>query len=304
MKKSYADYKNCSTSELLSQAWDIQQKHWKGILEPCSIINAKSGMCNEDCKYCAQSLHYPTDVKRYDLLPPREIAKAARKAFDSGAKRFSIVTSGGALSEKEVSEITQTVELIRSETDIKVCGSLGTLTLHDLQKLKSAGMSRYHCNLETAPSFFKQIVTTHTIEDKLKTLSFAKESGMEICSGGILGLGETEEHRFELFAALADLEPDSIPINFLIPIKGTPLESLPPLKTNEILRSLALARILNPQTNIRLAAGRANYLKDFQNMVLYQLVNGFMMGDLLTTQNSSIETDQNRIKEILELWNG
>ncbi len=222
------------TMVLLSMADKIRQKFAGDAVDCCAIINGRSGKCSENCKFCAQSAHYSTGVKEYGLLSEEEIFSAAKKAREAGAVRFSVVTSGRGQSKKDdFANICRILARIKKELQMEVCASLGILTLEQAQALKAAGVTRYHSNLETAGSHFPDICTTHTYEDKFVTIKNAQAAGLRVCSGGIFGLGETREQRVEMAFTLKELGIDSVPLNLLTPIPGTPLENskrLPPLE--------------------------------------------------------------------------
>ncbi len=270
------------TRELFNMAWEVQKKHWNGYLEPCGIVNARSGLCEQDCRFCAQSVHHATNVDTYGLLEVDKVLESAANAKKCGAKRFGIVTSGKRLNTEEIHKVAGMVEKICTEMDLLPCASLGHLSEKDFQILRAAGLTRYHHNLETAPSYFPSIISSHTFEERKQTVQRALDAGLEVCSGGIIGMGENEEQRLELALELSQLPVYSIPVNILVPIPGTPLEEVEKITLEEIIRALAFFRITNPNKVIKVAAGREEYLGDFQGLVFMALANGFITGDYLT----------------------
>ncbi|TBV81446.1 MAG: biotin synthase BioB [Desulfobulbaceae bacterium] len=290
------------TTELVAQAMAAKLA-WRGrSFSFCSIINAKSGKCSEDCRYCAQSSHYRTDAPIYPLKDTKEVVTAARAAQQAGAHRFSLVTSGRGLPAAEEAAVMAIIAEIRAQVGIKVCGSFGIATAATLSRFKAAGMSRYHHNLETSERFFPQVTTTHDYADRIATIRAAQTVGLEVCAGGIFGLGETEEDRIDMALALRELAVDSVPLNMLIPLPGTPLAGFRPLAVSEIVRSIALYRLLLPGVCIRLAGGREEALKDFLAAAFLAGADGMMIGGYLTQKGRSVQADRRFAAEIIELW--
>jgi biotin synthase len=285
------------TIDLLFFAHTIKKSYEKKELILCSIINAKSGFCTEDCAFCAQSSHHRTNIKTYDLLSEGEIIEKALQSKKDGATRYSIVTSGLMLTEKEIDTVCRAAEAITAQTGLTVCASLGVLTEVRARRLKEAGISVYHHNLETSRSFFPQVCTTHDYDEDVHTVRLAKASGMKACSGGILGLGETWEQRVEMAFTLKELDVDGIPMNFLNPIPGTKMENRPLLAPMEALKCIALYRFINPDKNILICGGREVTLRDFQSWIMLAGANGFMIGNYLTTQGRTIKTDMEMLKD-------
>lgn len=280
-------------SSLLRQAAaEVTAKMCPPEFEPCSIINARSGRCPENCKWCAQSAHYPTRCDIYDIVDRTECLHSARYNHERGVKRFSLVASGKKVQGETLHKMCALLRDIHSEVGISLCASMGLLNRDELQQLKDAGVMRYHCNLETAPSHFSTLCSTHTIDDKLATIEAARSLGMEVCSGGIIGMGETMRQRVEFALTLRKAHPVSIPVNVLSPIPGTPLADTPLINEDEILDSLAIIRLIHPAVQIRFAGGRARMSKDAQLLALRIAVNGGIVGDLLTTIGSTIDEDK------------
>ena len=264
--------------------------------DTCSIINGKSGKCPEDCKWCAQSAHYHAHIHEYPLVSVEKLEEAAEFSRSKGIGRFSIVTSGKRLKPGEVEQLCSSVRELAAKTDIRLCLSAGLLSEEDLRIFREAGISRYHCNLESSPSFFGRLCTTHTQEEKISTLKAAVKAGLEICSGGIIGMGESLQQRIELAFTLRELGVKSVPINILSPIPGTPLENRPLIPEEDVLRTIALFRFILPNAALRFAGGRAR-LSAETTLEAYRIgINASIMGDMLTTAGADIDTDMDRIR--------
>ena len=268
----------------------------------CSIINAKSGACSEDCRFCTQSAHFSTETPIYPLLASDEIVAAAQEAKGNGASRFSLVTSGRGASDADVEALAKRIADIRTKVDIKVCGSFGILSSQQLAVLQEAGMDRYHHNLESSKEFFPSICTTHSFEDRVATIKAAQELGISVCSGGIIGLGESEADRVSMAKSLAELEVDSVPLNMLIALPGTPLEDIEPLAVDEILRAIAIFRLILPTVPVRLAAGRESALGDFLSAAFLAGADAMMIGGYLTQRGRTPEQDRQFKERMQALW--
>lgn len=273
----------------------VRQRCMGDRFDTCSIMNARSGRCSEDCKWCAQSAHHRTAIDVYPLTNKEEALRHARDNHDKGVARFSLVTSGRTMTDEQIDRCVEIYRTIADECsgfrNGKLCASMGLLSREQLLKLKEGGVGHYHCNIETAPSHFPKLCTTHTLDEKLKTIGWAKEVGLKICSGGIIGMGETAEQRIEMAFALRDIGVASIPVNILNPIPGTPLEKMDRLSDDDILRTFALFRLINPRAYIRFAGGRTLLKPELQERILHSGANAAVVGDLLTTIGSGIAED-------------
>ena len=278
--------------ELYAAADEIRRHFCNRTFDSCSIINARSGHCPENCKWCAQSAHYHTRIETYDAIPEEEAMTIARHNESQGIKRLSLVTSGRSVRGEDLDYFCDLYRRMGRETSLQLCASMGLLNRENLQKLNAAGVKRYHCNLETASSYFPELCTTHTSEQKKETIRTAQELGMEICSGGIIGMGETMRQRIELAFELKELGVCSVPMNILIPIPGTPLEHIAPIGDEDILVTIALFRFVLPHAFIRFAGGRARLSRETQRQALLAGVNGLLMGDMLTTLGSGVDNDK------------
>ena len=256
----------------------------------CSIINGKSGRCSENCRFCAQSANHCTGIEEYDFLDKERILKECLHNENRGVHRFSIVTAGRTLNDKDYKNAVLAYKYLHGNSRMKLCASHGLLTEEQLEGLRASGVTSYHCNIETSERNFPNICTTHTYCDKIECIKRAKKAGLKVCSGGIIGMGETAEDRLDMALSLSELGVNSIPINALMPIKGTPFETLERISENDILRTVAIFRYLNPTAYIRLAAGR-DLMKNAGERAFHSGVNATITGDMLTTSGNDIKSD-------------
>lgn len=291
-------FKSCDLEELCKGA-DKIRAHFNGDkVDLCSIINGRSGRCPEDCKYCAQSAHHHTECEVYDFLPQETIMDACKLNEREGVDRFSIVTSGRALTGDEFDKALDAYKAMSKECNIELCASMGFLSAEQFKQLKEVGVSSYHHNIETSRRHFPNICTTHTYDQKLATLKLVKEAGLYVCSGGIIGMGEDFDDRIDMALDLHEAGVDSIPINVLMPIPGTPFENRELLKEDEILRTIAIFKYINPEADIRLAAGRALLSGDGEK-ALCSGASASITGNMLTTVAcATIRSDKEMIKRI------
>jgi biotin synthase len=280
------------------RASDKRREVFGDKITTCSIINARCGGCPEDCAFCAQSRSSKADIKKYPLIPEDEMLLAASNAVENKTSNISVVTSGRAVNaSKELDSICSFVEKISRQNKIKPCASLGILNKEALKKLKDAGLSRYHHNLEAAESYFKSICSTRSYEDQIDTIKAAKELGLSLCVGGIFGMGESKEQRIELLETIRSLDVDSVPLNFLSPILGTKLENMKDLSPLDCLKIIASARLMMPDKTIRICGGRENNLRDFQSWIFFAGANGLMVGGYLVTSGRDVNDDLQMIKD-------
>jgi len=283
--------------ELCNAADEIREHFCKDAFDICTIINGKSGKCSENCKYCAQSAYYETSVETYSLLSNEQILEQAIYNDERGVLRYSIVTSGKRLSDEEVDKVCEAIRLLKQKTPISICGSFGLLGEEQFKKLKEAGLERVHNNLETSRNYFDSVCTTHTYEDKLEAVKAAKRAGLSVCSGGIMGLGETMEDRIDMALDIRELGVRSVPVNMLNPIPGTPYENNEKLTKDDMRRVVAIYRFILPDASVRLAGGRG-LLPDKGRSCFKSGANACISGDMLTTSGITIETDMNLIREL------
>lgn len=284
---------------ILAGAQLLRERSFGRKVQACAIVNAKSGRCAENCAFCAQSSHHHTDAPVYPLKSAGEIVAEARKAAAFGAHCFGIVTSGSRVNPgREFDELLAAIREIRETTSIHPSASLGILDGETARALFDAGCVTYHHNLETARSFFPRICTTHNYEEDIATVRVAKAAGLRVCCGGILGLGESPEQRLELALTLRELEVDSVPLNFLNPIAGTPLAGSAYLTPLDCLRAIALFRYLLPKTSLRVCGGREHNLRDLQSWIFLAGADGVMIGNYLTTSGRKLDDDLRMFRDL------
>ncbi len=287
--------------EVLSCATEMRRRSFGDRLSFCSIMNAKSGACSEDCSFCAQSVHHHTEARVAGLASIEEMIASYDASSEYPIDHFGLVTSGKALGQKDLDTLCK-IPGMHSNGRVGWCASLGCLDLEALKALKDSGFKRFHHNLETARSFFPRVCTTHGYDQRIETIRLAAEAGLEVCCGGILGLGETEEQRVEFAALLAREKVTAIPLNFLIPVEGTRQEATPVMNPLDMIRSIAMFRMMNPPAEIKVCAGRVN-LRDLQSMLFYAGATGMMIGPLLTVAGREVERDLRMLKD-LEVFDG
>lgn len=283
--------------ELCQAADEIRKAFCGNQFDLCTIINGKSGRCSEDCKYCAQSAWYQTAADSYPLLPTESLLEQAAYNDQKGVPRYSIVTSGRCLNQQEIDQVCDSIGVIKRETDVSVCVSFGLLHEDQFRQLKAAGVSRIHNNLESSRRYFAEVCTTHSYDDKIQTIQAAQRAGLTVCSGGIVGLGETMEDRIDLALTLRELGIRSIPVNMLNPIPGTPYEHNQRLTNADLCRIVAVFRFLLPDAFIRMAGGRG-LLPDKGRSCFCSGANAAISGDMLTTSGITIEQDMQMLREL------
>ena len=294
-KEELLELYNTDLDELLK----ISSEYVSDKIEFCSIVNARNGKCSQNCKYCAQSSHYRTNIETYPLISENEVIKATLDAKSHHADRFSVVTSGKTPAEEDFDKVINLIKAVNKIDGIKSCASIGILDEDMAKKLADAGLKRFHHNINTCRSYYPEICTTHTWDDRLNTCKLVKKYGMELCCGVILGMGETVEQRIEMALELAEIQPDSIPINILMPIPQTPFENYhDKIDEENILRTLAIFKIANPKSVLRFCGGRMRLSDENQKLALKTCVEGILIGNYLTTVGKNPDED---IKTVLEL---
>jgi biotin synthase len=289
--------------ELISQSREVHLQHWRGEqVQRCSLLSIKTGGCSEDCSYCAQSAHYSTGLEREDLLPVDDILTAARRARAQGATRFCMGAAWRGVRDG-TPKFEQVLETVRevAQLGMEVCVTLGQIGPAEARKLKTAGVTAYNHNIDTSPEFYPEIVTTHTFTDRLNTIAAVQESGMSVCCGGIIGMGESIDDRLRMLEVLSNFDPppESVPINCLMAMPGTPLGDQPPVDVFELVRLIAVTRLALPRARVRLAAGRTRISREGQALCFFAGANSIFYGDkLLTADNPAADTDVALLREL------
>lgn len=294
-KEELLDLYNSDLETLL----ELSSKFLKDEVEFCSLVNARNGKCSQNCKYCAQSSHYRTNIETYPLIAKETVKKAALEAKENKATRFAIVTSGKSPDESSTEDIIELIKEVNKIDGIKSCASIGILNDELAKKLSECGLRRFHHNINTCRSYYPEVCTTHTYEDRINTCKLVKKYGMELCCGVILGMGETVEQRIEMAMELAEIQPDSIPINILMPIPETPFENYhDKIDEENILRTLAIFKIANPNSILRFCGGRMKLSEKNQKKALQTCVEGILTGNYLTTTGKSPKEDLALVEEL------
>lgn len=299
-KEQLLDLYNKPLTELIEISHKITEENFDNTVEACSIVSAKTGACSENCKYCAQSKHNHADIECHPLLDVDTVKKAAISAKDNGANHFCIVTSGTAPTRKDFENILKMVKEVSSIDGLHCCASLGLLNEDEIKELKSAGLERYNHNINTSENYHKNICSTHNFEDRVHTVEMIKKHGIEACCGVIIGMGESREDRIDMALSLKKLNPKTVPINFLNPIKGTPLEDYEnKIDEEEILKTICIFRIVLPKTLLRYAGGRTTRLSKYnQKLGIIAGINSLLVGNYLTTTGSKSEEDEKMLEQL------
>jgi len=294
-KEDLLNLYNKDLKELLEQS----AKYVKNEINFCSLINARNGKCSQNCKYCAQSSHYCTDIESYPLVSVEEVKKTALEAKSNHASRFAIVTSGKTPDESDFDAMLEMIKEINKIDGLKSCASIGILNEEQAKRLAEAGLKRFHHNINTCRSYYPEVCTTHNWDDRYNTCKLVKKYGMELCCGVILGMGESIEQRIEMAIELSEIEPDSIPINILMPIPQTPFENyFDKIDEENVLRTLAIFKIANPNSILRFCGGRMRLSEEHQQLALNTCVEGILIGNYLTTVGKSPEEDIKTMKKL------
>lgn len=283
----------------LDELLKISAMYIKDGVEFCSLINARNGKCSQNCKYCAQSSHYNTEIESFPLVDIKHVTEAAKDAIKHKASRFAIVTSGKTPDESDFDRMLEMIEEINKFPELKSCASIGILNEEQAKRLAQCGLKRFHHNINTAGSYYSEVCTTHSFEERINTCKLVKKYGMELCCGVILGMGESVEQRVEMALTLAEIQPDSIPINILMPIANTPFENyLDKIDEENVLRTLAIFKIANPKAILRFCGGRMRLSLENQEKALQSCVEGIMVGNYLTTVGRKPEEDIETVERI------
>ena len=283
----------------LQELLNISQMYVKKEVEFCSLINARNGKCSQNCKYCAQSSHYNTNIDTFPLIAVEKVRQAAQDAVVNRVSRFAVVTSGKTPDDKDFDKILEMIKEINKNDRLKSCASIGILNDEQAKKLANAGLKRFHHNINTARTYYPQVCTTHSFEERINTCKLVKKYGMELCCGVILGMGETQEQRVEMAMILSQIQPDSIPVNILMPIANTPFEGyLDKIDEENVLRTLAVLKIANPKSIVRLCGGRTRLSKENQQKALMSSVDGLMVGNYLTTIGANPKQDIEMVENL------
>lgn len=289
--------------DLISQSRAVHLEYWRGEeVQRCSLLSIKTGGCSEDCAYCAQSAHYSTGVEKQELLPIERVVDVAARARAQGATRFCMGAAWRGVRDG-TEKFDRVLDIVRevSALGMEVCVTLGEIGPVEARKLCEAGVTAYNHNIDTSPEFYPEIVSTHTFQDRLNTIAAVQESGMSVCSGGIVGMGETEDDRLRMIEVLSELDPQpqSVPINCLMPQRGTPLENNEPVDIFELVRLIAVARVALPKSRVRLAAGRTRISREGQALCFFAGANSIFFGDkLLTAKNPEVDVDLALLREL------
>lgn len=294
-KEELLDLYNSNLETLL----ELSKQFMSNNIEFCSLVNARNGKCSQNCKYCAQSSHYRTDIETYPLIEPEKVLEAAKEAKKNGANHFAIVTSGKTPEEENFDKILELINEVNKIEGLSSCASIGILNDETAKKLADAGLKRFHHNINTSESYYPEVCTTHSWKDRVETCKLVKKYGMELCCGVILGMGESVEQRVEMAMELAQIQPDSIPINILMPIPDTPFENyFDKIDEENVLRTLAIFKIANPKSVLRFCGGRMRLSEENQEKALECCVEGILTGNYLTTTGKNPEQDLKTVQKL------